>query len=303
MGLTNIISATDFTKEDLNQIFDLADRYAHSNYRPRPLKDKRVALYFGEPSTRTRGSFEAAIDDLGGHSMVFTEESSSAAKGESLEDTARMLSQYADAIVVRHKQNNAARIMSWYASVPVINAGNGTHEHPTQALLDIYTLQQEFVELNGLTIALVGDLCNGRTVHSLVYLLNLYKDIQLLLVSPLYLSMPGDIRRLIHWNGNRCVSGVSLDEALRVSQVVYMTRIQKERMDPEVYEDLKHSYILTPEDLRVYPKDSMFPKIMHPLPRVDEIHPDVDRDPRAIYFKQAANALPVRKALLTLLLR
>ncbi len=262
------------------------------------LRGKILAALFYEPSTRTRFSFEAAMLRLGG-GVISSEAAgafSSAMKGESLEDSIKTINGYADVIVLRHPEVGAAERASSVSDVPVVNAGDGGGEHPTQALLDIFTINEELGKVDGAKIVLAGDLLNGRTVHSLTFLLGLYKDVELYLVSPDKLQLP---QKYIDYLKQKQIPyhEVSnfdfLDDSI---DVVYMTRVQKERFaDPEEYEKLKHYFIFGADQLGKLSKKAV---IMHPLPRVGEIDPVIDSDPRAAYFRQAHNGLYVRMALL-----
>jgi aspartate carbamoyltransferase len=265
-----------------------------------------LATLFFEPSTRTRLSFETAMRRLGGQVITVADpKTSSAAKGESLADSMRTVEGYADVIVIRHPQKGSAQEAAEAVAVPVINAGDGTGQHPTQALLDVYTIQKEKGSLEGpvlsgaegLTMTLAGDLKNGRTVHSLVYLLARF-GIRLLFVSPTELKMPVEITTDLKKMGADVSEGNDLAAAMRQSDVVYMTRIQRERFeDPAEYERLKGSYVVDMAMVRQAKADIT---IMHPLPRVDEIAPEVDTYEGAAYFRQAANGVPIRMALLAL---
>jgi len=256
-----------------------------------------VTLFF-EPSTRTRLSFEAAMLRLGGQVITVADpKTSSASKGESLADSMRTVEGYADVIVIRHPRKGSAQEAADAAAAPVINAGDGAGQHPTQALLDVYTLQKEKGSLEGLTVALAGDLKHGRTVHSLVYLLARF-GIQLLFVSPPGLEMPVEINAALKKMGVDANEGNDLAAAMRQSDVVYMTRIQRERFeDPAEYERLRGSYVV---DMDMIHQAKPGITIMHPLPRVDEIASEVDAYEGAAYFRQAANGVPVRMALLAL---
>jgi aspartate carbamoyltransferase catalytic subunit len=291
------------TKPDIEEVLAVARRMEAElagRLKLSYASGRTLVTFFYEPSTRTRLSFEAAMQRLGGDVLSVADASaSSAAKGETLEDTARTVEGYADVIVVRHPQVGAAARMAEAASIPVINAGDGAGQHPTQALLDLYTLTKEKGSIDGLRIALVGDLKFGRTVHSLAYVLAHYA-IELTLVSPPALAMPPEIVAQLRERGVEVNETAELGEAIRNCDVLYVTRIQKERFsDPAEYEALKGSYILT-RQLLTQGKDGQI--IMHPLPRVDEISPEVDALPGAAYFRQAHNGIPVRMALLALVL-
>ncbi len=260
-----------------------------------------LAALFYEPSTRTSASFIAAMERLGGGVIPITQgvQFSSVAKGESLPDTIRTLEQYADVIVLRHPEVGSAREAAAAASVPVINAGDGAGEHPTQALLDLYTIQNELGTLDGLHVAMVGDLRFGRTVHSLTKLLSLY-DVRLTFVSPEILRLPLDLMNEVRDAGKPVRETYSVADVIEDVDVLYVTRVQKERFtDLAQYESVKDYYTITPE-LMTRAKERMV--VMHPLPRVGEIAPEVDDDPRAAYFRQVQNGMFVRMALLAAVL-
>jgi len=261
-----------------------------------------MAALFYEPSTRTRLSFEAAMLRLGGTTMGTdnAREFSSAAKGETLEDTIRIVSGYADVIVVRHKEEGAAKRAAAVSAVPIINAGDGPGQHPTQALLDLYTIRDELSKIDGVRVAMVGDLANGRTVRSLTYLLSKFKDIKLWFVAPPQVAMGDDLKAHLDEHHVPWVETEDLNAVLPDVDVVYMTRIQKERFtDPEAYNAVKGVYRMDKASMTLMRKYAI---LMHPLPRVDEIAPEVDEDPRAAYFRQARNGLHIRMALLDKLL-
>jgi aspartate carbamoyltransferase catalytic subunit len=261
-----------------------------------------MAALFYEPSTRTRLSFEAAMLRLGGETMGTdnAREFSSAAKGETLEDTIRIVSGYADVIVMRHNEEGAARRAAAVSSVPIINAGDGPGQHPTQALLDLYTIKDELNRIDGIRVAMVGDLANGRTVRSLTYLLSKFKDIKVWFVAPPLVAMREDLKAHLDEHRIPWVETQDLDSVLPEVDVVYQTRIQKERFaDPDDYDSIKGIYRVDKRALSLMRKYAI---VMHPLPRVDEIDPEVDDDPRAAYFRQARNGLQVRMALLDRLL-
>lgn len=261
---------------------------------------KRVATLFYEPSTRTRLSFEAAAQNLG-MDIISTENAmqfSSAAKGETLEDTIRVVGGYCDAIVIRHPETGAAEKAASVSTVPIINAGDGTGEHPTQALLDLFTIKSELKKIDGIKVALIGDLLNGRTVHSLVRILAHFKNVELYFISPSELSMPKNVLDQI--KGVKFHILNSLDSILEIADVFYVTRIQKERFtDQSEYQKFAGIYCITAELLNKMKNNAI---IMHPLPRVGEIDPIVDNDPRAAYFRQAENGLYMRMAILSYLL-
>ncbi len=296
-----ISSAQFFDKPILAKLFESADRMRVSDHQ-KPLSGKVLASLFYEPSTRTRFSFEAAMQRLGG-SVISTEAAaifSSVTKGESLEDTIKVTAGYADVIVLRHPEVGSAERAAAVSTVPVVNAGDGLGQHPTQALLDIYTIQHELGRVDGLTVALVGDLLNGRTIHSLLFLLGLYKVAKVYLVAPAKLQLPVEYRDYLHKVGVEFEDRDSLDFLDKSVDVVYMTRVQKERFESaSEYEKLKDYFVL---DKKVMARLNDKAIIMHPLPRVNEIATEVDDDPRAAYFRQAENGLYVRMALLEHLL-
>ncbi|MEM1543374.1 MAG: aspartate carbamoyltransferase [Candidatus Bathyarchaeia archaeon] len=296
----DIISIKDFTREEIDYILKIAreiEPLARSGSDI--LKGRIMATLFFEPSTRTRLSFETAMYKLGGSVIGFSEpETSSVKKGESLADTVRVVEKYADVIVLRHPSEGAARFAAEYASVPVINAGSGAEEHPTQALLDLYTILKEKGRINGLSIALMGDLRYGRTVHSLAYALSLY-DVRLFLVSPDLLRMRREVLEDIK-SRIEIFERTSIEEILPEIDVLYVTRIQKERFpDLAEYAKVRGSYRI---DLNILSKAKSDLIILHPLPRVDEIAVEVDSTPFARYFHQVENGLITRMALLALIL-
>lgn len=304
----SILTGTDILRTDaisddaLNLILATATRFElvlGGGGLLRNMEGQVLATLFYEPSTRTRLSFETAMHRLGGCVVTVADpKTSSAAKGESLPDSVRTIEGYADVIVIRHPREGAAQEAADAASIPIINAGDGTGQHPTQALLDIYSIRKERATLEGLTVALAGDLKNGRTVHSLVYLLARFGT-RLLLVSPPELAMPEPISARLRKSGTDVVETDDLSGAMAQSDVVYMTRIQRERFeDPGEYDRLKGSYVITRRSVDQAKRGIT---IMHPLPRIDEIAAEVDAYPGAAYFRQAANGVPVRMALLALL--
>jgi len=301
----HIISTKDFSRGEIDLILEQAAKlepYARQG-RASILKDRIVATLFYEPSTRTRLSFDAAIKRLGGTTIGFdTSTTSSVAKGEALGDTIRIVESYADAIVLRHPREGAARMASEISSVPVINAGDGAGHHPTQTLLDLYTMKKECCngrEIGDLNVAIVGDLRYGRTVHSLSYALSLY-GANLSFVSPDQLKMPPSIISYLKKKGIQLKETPSIQDAIDEADVLYMTRIQKERFpDPSEYLKVAGSYRITPEMLDGVKNDMI---IMHPLPRVDEIAPEVDGTRHARYFKQSFYGVPVRMAVLSLVM-
>jgi len=299
----HILHGNQFSKEDFDKIMQVADEFEQGLEKGETydlMKGKVLAALFFEPSTRTRLSFESAMSRLGGGIIsVASGATSSASKGESIGDTALTVSQYADVIVMRHPQVGSAAEAAEVATVPVINAGDGAGQHPTQALLDVYTIQKEIGRLDGIKVSLVGDLKYGRTVHALVELLSLY-DIGLRLVSPGSLKMPADIVSNLKEKGLEVIETDNLVEAAADSDLLYVTRIQKERFsDVNEYERLKGAYVI---DNTLLKKVKEGVTIMHPLPRVDEIATEVDSYKGAAYFRQVRNGILVRMALLALVL-
>ena len=276
-------------------IIDNPDKYCEK------CKRKKLATLFFEPSTRTRLSFEAAMYELGGNVLGFSDAgSSSSSKGESVADTAKMISCYADIIAMRHPKEGAPLVASMNASIPVINAGDGGHNHPTQTLADLLTIKRKKGRLDNLTVGLCGDLKFGRTVHSLINAMNRYEGIKFVLISPDELKVPSYVKNEITKAGKEYVETKDLVEALPELDILYMTRVQKERFfNEEDYLRLKDSYILTPEKLKTA-KDTL--AILHPLPRVNEISVAIDKDHRACYFKQVLNGKYMRMALMLKLL-
>jgi len=296
----DIISIRDFTREEIDYILKIAGEIEPlAKASSDMLKGKIMATLFFEPSTRTRLSFETAMYKLGGSVIGFSEpEVSSIKKGENLADTVRVIEKYADVIVLRHPAEGAARFAAEYAEAPIINAGSGAEEHPTQALLDLYTILEERGKIDGLTIALMGDLKYGRTVHSLAYALSLY-DVKLILVSPEPLRMRSEVLNDIRSRVD-VSEHTSIEEVLPEVDILYVTRIQKERFpDAAEYAKVKGSYRIDLNILRKAKKDLI---ILHPLPRVDEISTEVDSTPFARYFHQVKNGLVTRMALLALIL-
>jgi aspartate carbamoyltransferase catalytic subunit len=297
----DIISIRDFTRAELDHMLSIADRMEPlAKTGSDMLRGKIMATLFFEPSTRTKLSFDSAMYRLGGSSIGFAEPgSTSVQKGENLTDTVRVVENYSDVLVIRHPLEGASRLAGEVANIPVINAGSGSEEHPTQAILDVYTMKREFSHIDGLNVALVGDLRYGRTVHSLAYALSLYKDTKLFLISPDLLKMRREVLEDIkHSIGVE--EGRDLKKILHQVDVIYMTRIQKERFaDPAEYEAVRGSYRLTQADLKEAKRDAI---VMHPLPRVDEVDFDVDSTAHARYFKQVWYGLLVRMGLLALVL-
>ncbi len=298
----DIVTTEDLTREDILYILDVSGKMEETVEKESIstlLADKMVAIIFLEPSTRTMLSFVSAANRLSAKVIqVAGAKSSSASKGESLSDTARTVEGYADCIVIRQSQIGGAGIVADAVDVPVINAGDGSSRHPTQALLDMYTIKKEIGTIEGLTIGMVGDLKFGRTVHSLSYALSHFKPTYLY-CSPKELSMPEKIVSDMKDRGIDVQISNSMEDALQ-ADIIYMTRIQRERFDdPAEYEKLKGSYVLTRDILKKAKKDTL---IMHPLPRVDEISPEVDELPNAAYFRQARNGVYLRMALLAMVL-
>lgn len=295
----DFLSVLDLKKEDFDVLIDTA-LYLKHNQRRDLLDGRVVACCFFEPSTRTRLSFETAILRLGGGVIGFADASNtSMKKGETLQDTARIIDNYVDAIVMRHPQNGAALLASQYAKVPVINAGDGTNQHPSQTLLDLVTISETQGRLEGLKIALVGDLKYGRTVHSLAQAMCNY-GCEFYLVSPRSLSMPEYVLDDLKKAGIVYHEVDDLDAVIEHCDIIYMTRVQKERIEEEELKNITGTYTLRRAMLEGRAKDNL--KILHPLPRVDEIHPDVDDTPWAYYFEQANNGLYAREAILSLIL-
>jgi aspartate carbamoyltransferase len=299
----DILSVNQFTREDLDYIFGVAHEMHMMVERIGTfdlLKGKILANLFYEPSTRTSSSFTSAMERLGGSVIPINEvRYSSVSKGESLPDTVRTLECYADVLVLRHPEVGASALAAKYARKPVINAGDGVGEHPTQALLDMFTIVAELGKTNGITVTMLGDLKYGRTVHSLARLLSLY-DVRLNYVSPDILMMPPEIIAELDQKGIKQVQSTTLEPVLATTDVLYVTRVQQERFnDLDQYESVKGAYVITPETLQIA-KDHMI--IMHPLPRVGEISMEVDDDPRAAYFRQMEYGLYVRMALLAMVL-
>lgn len=304
-GLFHVIEAQQFSREVMKGIFDRTCEMEQvvSRYGANILNRRIMATLFYEPSTRTRLSFEAAMYRLGGE-VITTEsarEFSSAAKGETLEDTIRIVEGYADVIVLRHYESGSAQRAADVAGIPIINAGDGPGQHPTQALLDVYTIQKEIGRLDGIRVALVGDLANGRTARSLAYLLTKYEDVKLYFVAPDMVRMKDDIKAYLAEHGVAFVEEEDLMEVMADVDVVYQTRIQRERFGDRIadYEAVRGKYIIDPAAMSMLSDDAI---VMHPLPRVDEIDSAVDKDPRAAYFRQAHNGVYIRMALLQMVL-
>ena len=300
--MRSLIDILELSTEELEELINTADdiianpaKYAHK------CDGKKLATLFFEPSTRTRLSFEAAMYELGGNVLGFSEsQSSSAAKGESVADTAKTVSCYADIIAMRHPKEGAPLVASLNASIPVINAGDGGHNHPTQTLADLLTIHREKGRFNNLTIGLCGDLKFGRTVHSLIAALSRYENVNFVLISPKELVLPEYIKQNLTAKGIAFTETTDLQKVMPTLDILYMTRVQRERFfNEEEYLRLKDSYILTPEKLYNAKSDL---SILHPLPRVNEISVAIDNDPRACYFDQVLNGKYMRMALILKLL-
>ncbi len=298
----SIISIDDLSKSDIFEVFNVADDMLGKIEKEGStglLNSKIMATLFYEPSTRTRLSFESAMHRLGGSVISVSDvKTSSVAKGETLADTIRMASSYSDIIVIRHPLEGAARLASRFASKPVINAGDGSGQHPTQTVLDLYTIRKELGKIDGNTITMVGDLRYGRTIHSLIMALSSF-DVKINLVSPPILRLPEYVYSMVPDRSNiREVD--SLSDVIGDTDVLYVTRIQKERFsDQNEYQSVIGSYSITSEMVAAMKEKSI---IMHPLPRIDEISPEIDRKPQARYFKQAYYGVPVRMALIYMIL-
>lgn len=300
--MRHLMNPLDFSVEELDKLFDLANdieaepsKYAHA------CEGKKLATCFYEPSTRTRLSFEAAMLNLGGQVLGFSDAaSSSASKGESVSDTIRIISCYADICAMRHPKEGAPMVAASRSGIPVINAGDGGHQHPTQTLTDLLTIRSLKGRLGGFTIGLCGDLKFGRTVHSLINALIRYPDIRFIFISPPELKVPDYITDLLKEQGIEYAEVIRLEDCMPDLDLLYMTRVQRERFfNEEDYVRLKDFYILDQNKLSTAKKDML---ILHPLPRVNEISVEVDDDPRAVYFKQAQYGVYVRMALILTLL-
>lgn len=300
--MKHLMSPLDFSTTELEQLFDLAsdieknpDKYAHACDR------KKLATCFYEPSTRTRLSFESAMLRLGGQTLGFSDAaSSSASKGESVADTIRIISCYADICAMRHPKEGAPMVAAHYSGIPVINAGDGGHQHPTQTLTDLMTIRTLKGRLNNFTIGLCGDLKFGRTVHSLINALSRYENVRFIFISPEELRVPDYITDMLRKKGFDYEEAIRLEDVLPSLDLLYMTRVQKERFfNEEDYVRLKDFYILDQNKMELAKEDML---VLHPLPRVNEIAVEVDEDPRAAYFKQAQYGVYVRMALILTLL-
>ncbi|KAJ1893321.1 Carbamoyl-phosphate synthase, partial [Coemansia sp. IMI 209127] len=304
--MKHVLSVRQFSREDLHLLFAVAQemRTAVQRYGMVPVLPGRVmASVFYEPSSRTSSSFQAAMLRLGGQVFAASSETSSVAKGETLEDTVRTFGSYADIVSLRHPQPGSVQGAARFSNVPVVNAGDGTGEHPTQAMLDVFTIREELGTVNGLTITLVGDLRNGRTVHSLARVLAQYKNVTLHYVAPPALAMPDSIKRDVALRAPYVVQSEHTeltDEILAATDVLYVTRVQKERFASDAdYEAAKDAYVIDNSLMRKCKRNMI---VMHPLPRVSEIAPEVDTDQRAVYFRQMQYGMFVRMALLALVL-
>ena len=302
MKLDHFIESQQLNKQTIFSLFKKAEELEKSNERL--LSKKILATLFYEPSTRTRLSFESAMLKLGGD-VISTEnakEFSSAVKGESLEDTIRIISSYADIIVLRHFEEGAAKIAASVSSVPVINGGDGSGQHPTQALLDLYSIWKEIGRVENITVLMVGDLKNGRTVRSLCYLFGKFENIKIIFIAPKPLQIKDDIKEYLERHKVEFEEKNELDKHLPEVDIVYMTRIQKERMTSEEYQNAKGLYSITEENLKLLKRDA---RLLHPLPHVEEIELSLkteQEDRRVAYFRQAKNGLYIRMALLSYLL-
>ena len=295
MKRTQLTTSSNLTREEVDLLIEEAERLRGK--QSNDLEGKICATLFFEPSTRTRLSFESAILRLNGKWINVTDPgTSSLKKGETLEDTIRMADKFADAIIMRHPETGAAERAAKITQKPFINAGDGSNQHPTQALLDIYTIKREAGSVNGKNIAFVGDLKHGRTVHSLLYLLALYHPSKIIFISPKSLKIPSHYTQMLDEKGIHYEEREEFDEWISEMDVLYMTRIQKERFESaEEYEKLKGYYVLTPNMVK-QGRDTL--RVLHPLPRIDEIEKEVDDLPQAAYFRQVENGLYMRMALL-----
>ena len=300
--MRNLIDITDLSVDEINDLIKVGEDIKKNKAKyAEKCKGKQLATLFFEPSTRTRLSFESAMLSLGGNTLGFSSaQSSSTAKGESIADTIRTVSSYVDIIAMRHPQEGAATIAATSTKVPVINAGDGTNRHPTQTLTDLMTIKAEKGKLSDFCIGMCGDLKYGRTVHSLVAALSRYENIKYVFISPKELKMPEEILNILKQKNIEYTEVESLEGNILNLDILYMTRVQKERFkDEKQYERLKDVYILDKEKLKNAKKDLV---ILHPLPRVNEIAEEIDNDPRACYFKQVENGKYIRMALILKLL-
>ena len=300
MSKKNLISITDFSKEEYLKIMELSSQF-EENPSQSLLKGKVIATLFFEPSTRTRLSFETAINRLGGKIIGFSDSnSSSVSKGETLHDTIKMVSNYADLIIMRHPLEGSARYAAEVADVPVINAGDGANQHPSQTLLDMYSIMKTQGRLDDINLFMVGDLKYGRTVHSLLMAMSQFKNPIFNFVAPPELAMPDEYKLYLSNKGIRYFEHLEFNDIINQADIIYMTRVQKERfIDPVEYEKVKNVYILKNEML-ANTKPTV--KILHPLPRINEIHTNVDSNPKAYYFTQARNGVFTRMAIISHLL-
>ncbi|MEM1685310.1 MAG: aspartate carbamoyltransferase [Acidilobaceae archaeon] len=299
----DVISILDFTRSELEELFEYTDIIATRGVQSKPLEGKIMALAFFEPSTRTRMSFESAMKRLGGDTIGFTsEEATSIAKGESFTDTIRMLDSYSDIIVVRHKYDGAAKLAAEIAENPVINAGDGKQHHPTQAMLDLYTIRTVEGAIDGLTIGVLGDLKYGRAASSFILALTHYKPKKVYLISPPQLKPRREVIDIIREKGLPYKEEEKIEEVISEIDILYVTRIQKERFpDPEEYEKVKGSYKVTLDLIQRKAKKTI--KILHPLPKTEEIDPRIDETQHATYYKQAKLGTPLRQALILKILQ
>ena len=300
--MRHLLNPLDFTVEELDKLFDLANDMENNPAKYAEVcKGKKLATCFYEPSTRTRLSFEAAMLNLGGSFLGFSDAgSSSASKGESVSDTIRVISAYADICAMRHPKEGAPMVAASKSGIPVINAGDGGHQHPTQTLTDLLTIRSLKGRLGNFTIGLCGDLKFGRTVHSLIDALTRYENVNFIFISPEELRVPDYITEMLNEKNIPYKEVIRLDDVLPQLDMLYMTRVQRERFfNEEDYIRLKDFYILTKEKMALAPKDML---VLHPLPRVNEISVEVDDDERAVYFKQAKYGVYVRMALIATLL-
>ncbi|MBP3564358.1 MAG: aspartate carbamoyltransferase [Alistipes sp.] len=302
--MRHLIDTTDISVAEVDKIINTAlDIIANREKYSTVCKGKKLATLFYEPSTRTRLSFTSAMMELGGNVLGFSDAaSSSVSKGETVADTVRVIGCFADIIAMRHSKEGAPLVASHYSDVPIINAGDGSHAHPTQTLTDLLTIRREKGRLDNLTIGFCGDLKFGRTVHSLIKALSRYEGINVVLIAPEELRLPSYIRREVCDKNNVPTREVAtMEEVLPELDILYMTRVQKERfLDEDEFERLKDSFILNPERMKLAKSDMI---VLHPLPRVNEITRDVDNDPRAAYFRQVENGKFVRMALIYTLLQ
>lgn len=304
MKLKNFVESQQLDLDIIFYLFKKADEFRSDNFMRSNLHGKILATLFYEPSTRTRLSFESAMLKLGG-SVLSTEnakEFSSAIKGETIEDTVRVLEKYADCIVLRHYEEGIAKKAAKISSIPVVNAGDGKGQHPTQALLDLYTIYRELGKVEGIKIAMVGDLASGRTVRSLCYLLGKFKNNEIIFISPEHLKIKNDIKLYLTKHNISFREEINLDNILPEVDIVYMTRLQKERITLSEYEKAKGKYIINKNNFSLLKSSA---RIMHPLPKVDEIQLDIEtesEDKRVAYFRQAENGLFIRMALLDYLI-